>query len=42
MINCIIGDDMLITKNPKPYKDETLTVLDHQVNIVRKVSEFKE
>jgi hypothetical protein len=43
MINCIIGDDMLISKiSDKAYKDETLTILDHQVNIVRKTSEYKE
>lgn len=43
MINCTIGDDMLISKSSdKPYKDETFTILDHQVNIVRKTSEFRE
>lgn len=43
LINCIIGDEMTITKqSDKPIKDETLSILDHQVEIVRKTSEYTE
>lgn len=30
MVSCIVGDNMVITKRKdQPYKDETITALDH-------------